>query len=224
MKISASTSLMDCQFERALPNLMIVDKESEGFTNEAQNYNSVGHNILKRQNIVEVVPAYLIMDKRHRMRYPLGLMPGRAQQVALDAGLVIRADALQQLAEKLGISAKGLKKSVDRFKSFRATGVDSDFGTKRGILTDQFGRVWREEGEVMEGFYATGNCSASVMGRTYAEVVFDSVTVRKLITARGEEIGKATRGIEARIALQHHVSFSVPVNPLSPAVTTPPIP
>jgi len=43
-----------------------------------------------------------------------------------------------------------------------------ELGTKGGIRTDERARVLTEEGEVIEGFYAVGNCSSPVMGRTYA--------------------------------------------------------
>ena len=42
-----------------------------------------------------------------------------------------------------------------------------DLGTKGGLLTDEHARVLREDGSVIEGLYAAGNTSASVMGRTY---------------------------------------------------------
>jgi 3-oxosteroid 1-dehydrogenase len=43
-----------------------------------------------------------------------------------------------------------------------------DLGTKGGLVTDTSARVLREDGSVIERLYATGNCSASVMGTTYA--------------------------------------------------------
>ncbi len=42
-----------------------------------------------------------------------------------------------------------------------------DLGTKGGLKTDADARVLRESGEPIPGLYAIGNCSASVMGRTY---------------------------------------------------------
>ncbi|TWU71614.1 hypothetical protein ED733_000683 [Metarhizium rileyi] len=42
-----------------------------------------------------------------------------------------------------------------------------DLGTKGGLVTDEHARVLKEDGSVIEGLYATGNTSASVMGRTY---------------------------------------------------------
>jgi succinate dehydrogenase/fumarate reductase flavoprotein subunit len=43
-----------------------------------------------------------------------------------------------------------------------------DLGTKGGLVTDEHARVLREDGSVIEGLYATGNTSASVMGNSYA--------------------------------------------------------
>lgn len=45
--------------------------------------------------------------------------------------------------------------------------VTGDLGTKGGLLTDAHARVLRDDGTVIAGLYATGNNSASVMGRTY---------------------------------------------------------
>jgi len=42
-----------------------------------------------------------------------------------------------------------------------------DLGTKGGLVTDERSRVLREDGSWIEGLYATGNNSASVMGHTY---------------------------------------------------------
>ena len=42
-----------------------------------------------------------------------------------------------------------------------------DVGTQGGIVTDELARALRPDGSVIPGLYATGNCTASVMGRTY---------------------------------------------------------
>lgn len=43
-----------------------------------------------------------------------------------------------------------------------------DLGTKGGLRTDARGRVLRGSGEAIPGLYAVGNCSAALMGPTYA--------------------------------------------------------
>ncbi|HEX7853892.1 MAG TPA: FAD-dependent oxidoreductase [Sphingobium sp.] len=45
--------------------------------------------------------------------------------------------------------------------------VPGDVGTYGGVLTDENARVLREDGSVIEGLYATGISTASVMGRAY---------------------------------------------------------
>ena len=42
-----------------------------------------------------------------------------------------------------------------------------DVGTYGGLVTDEFGRVERENGEVIPGLYATGNVTAGVTGSVY---------------------------------------------------------
>ncbi|ROR96346.1 3-oxosteroid 1-dehydrogenase [Salana multivorans] len=51
------------------------------------------------------------------------------------------------------------------FTAYRV--VLGDLGTKGGVVTDADARALREDGGVIDGLYAAGNTSASVMGRTY---------------------------------------------------------
>ncbi len=46
--------------------------------------------------------------------------------------------------------------------------VPGDVGTYGGVVTDEKARVLRDDGSVIEGLYATGVSTASVMGRAYA--------------------------------------------------------
>ena len=70
-----------------------------------------------------------------------------------------------------------------------------DIGTNGGLLTDEFARVLRADGQPIAGLYATGNCTASVMGRTYpgpgitiaAAMVFGYVAANHAV---GRGVGK----------------------------------
>lgn len=46
--------------------------------------------------------------------------------------------------------------------------VPGDLGTKGGLVTDEQARVLKEDGSAIDGLYAVGNTSASVMGNEYA--------------------------------------------------------
>jgi 3-oxosteroid 1-dehydrogenase len=51
---------------------------------------------------------------------------------------------------------------------FYAIRIDAgDIGTKGGLLTDEFARVLRQDGQPIPGLYAIGNTSAAVMGPSY---------------------------------------------------------
>jgi 3-oxosteroid 1-dehydrogenase len=56
---------------------------------------------------------------------------------------------------------------VDQAPFYAVKVFPGDLGTKGGILTDEHARALREDGTVIEGLYAAGNASASVMGHTY---------------------------------------------------------
>ncbi|GAA3158860.1 FAD-binding protein [Planomonospora alba] len=57
---------------------------------------------------------------------------------------------------------------IDRAPYYAVRVEAGDLGTKGGLVCDEHSRVLREDGSVIEGLYATGNVSASVMGHEYA--------------------------------------------------------
>jgi 3-oxosteroid 1-dehydrogenase len=84
--------------------------------------------------------------------------------------------------------------------------VPGDLGTKGGLLTDEDARVLRADGSVIEGLYACGNVSSSVMGTKYA--------------GPGATLGPAmTFGYLAAL----HIA-GVPRAPAGPADATAPVP
>jgi len=58
--------------------------------------------------------------------------------------------------------------TIDQAPFYAITMVPGDLGTKGGLVTDASARVLRADGSVIEGLYAAGNVSSTVMGHTYA--------------------------------------------------------
>ncbi len=56
---------------------------------------------------------------------------------------------------------------IERPPFFAVRVWPGDLGTKGGLLTDEYARVLSQDGSPIQGLYAAGNTSASVMGRTY---------------------------------------------------------
>lgn len=125
-----------CLWERSLPGSIIVDSDGKRFVNESTSYVDVGHAQLERGT----VPAWLVLDGRHRKRYLfMTMMPGRTPQSVIDSGFLIRADSLQELATKTGIDEVGLLATVERFNRFAVTGVDEDFGRGTTVYDNYYG-------------------------------------------------------------------------------------
>ena len=56
---------------------------------------------------------------------------------------------------------------IERAPFYAVPVVPGDVGTYGGVVTDEHARVLREDGSVIDGLYATGVSTASVMGRKY---------------------------------------------------------
>lgn len=198
-------------YERSLPHGIIVASDGTRFMNESEPYVDAGHHQYEkhREDGVTAIPAWHVIDSHHRSWYPYGTaLPGMGTKKMVESGFMIEAETLEELAEKTGIDAAGLRETIERFNRFAQVGVDEDFGrgsnaydrfysdprvtpnpnlgaidkapfyavkvypgdlgTNAGIVTDEFARALREDGSVIEGLYAAGNATASVMGYSYA--------------------------------------------------------
>ena len=110
----------------------------------------------------------------------------------LELGYLQKADTLKELAEKLNIPADEFVKTVERYNELCAKGVDEDYGksahrmtpvdtapfygirtcawhltTLDGCRINTDMQVLREDGTVIEGLYATGDCSGGFFANTY---------------------------------------------------------
>ena len=56
---------------------------------------------------------------------------------------------------------------LDRPPFYAVALYPGDVGTSGGLLSDEYARVLDTDRRPIPGLYATGNCTASVMGRTY---------------------------------------------------------
>ena len=123
---------------RSLPHSVIVNRKGRRFVNEAQNYNDLMKaffafepNAYERPNL----PAWLIFDHAYLEKYALmTVMPGQPAPEWL-----LRADSLDELAGKIGVDARGLGQTVDRFNGFAVEGVDPDFGRGESLYDRFYG-------------------------------------------------------------------------------------
>jgi 3-oxosteroid 1-dehydrogenase len=114
--------------ERSLPGLVIVNKEGRRFANEALPYLESGHAMYDADSI----PSWVIFDAAFRKKYPFGpLGPGWATPDKFLPGkvkkILIKADTLDEIAERAGLDTAGLEDTIERNNQFAESGVDTDF-------------------------------------------------------------------------------------------------
>ena len=110
----------------------------------------------------------------------------------LATGHLVQADTLKELAEKLNIPADHLEATVKRYNELCDKGVDEDYGkashrmtrvdtapyygvrtcawhltTLDGCRINTDMQVIREDGTVIEGLYATGDCTGGFFANNY---------------------------------------------------------
>lgn len=66
-----------------------------------------------------------------------------------------------------GYKANPALGAIDKAPFYAVQVYPGDVGTYGGVVTDSSARVLREDGSPIEGLYATGTTTASVMGRSY---------------------------------------------------------
>lgn len=121
--------------ERTLPGGIMVNDRGRRFMNESLPYVEAVHKMYggdygRGDGPGENLPCWMIIDQRYRNRYvfagvpPRRPLPGRWYQ----AGVVVKAASISELADKIGVSGEALAASVERFNGFVRDGKDSDFG------------------------------------------------------------------------------------------------
>jgi 3-oxosteroid 1-dehydrogenase len=191
---------------RQRPGAIYVDGTGRRFCNESNSYVEVG----KAMYANRAVPCWQVFDQGYVGRYITGanlFAKRRVPEMLIEKGVIKRGMTIADLAHEIGVPADELTKTVERFNTFAAQGLDPDFGrgqsayndclgdpgfkpnaalgpldrgpyfatrifpgdvgTCGGVLTNEYAQVIDEHDQVIEGLYATGNITATVMGRTY---------------------------------------------------------
>ena len=115
-------------WERTAPLGIVVDQTGRRWGNEGTPYNTYGHQMLAAQSAgVPCIPSWFIFDHAALQDYGFaGIRPGGDPGDWVDAGVLVRADSLQELAAALGTPE--LPAQVARWNVSVKTGVDEDFG------------------------------------------------------------------------------------------------
>lgn len=147
---------------------ILVNKDGHRFANEHTGYSELSPEVLSQPT----GHVFMIFDQANADE------TSRFEEFD-DAGIIIKGDSLEDLADKLDIDVDNFKASVDDFKNGIETGEDSlnrtlfpeNFDgpsyyaiditadlrhTQGGLVTDVVGHVLKSDGELIKGLYAAG--------------------------------------------------------------------
>ena len=160
-----------------------------------------------------------------------GTMPGWEPTMPLEAimgmfqgyqegGLIVSANTIGELAQKIGADPATLQATVSRYNELCEKGVDEDFykessrmlalttppfyaarlggmllSTGSGLTVDGHMRVLDKQGEVIEGLFATGNDCGGTYARTYPSRVAGMTMGRNITFSR--HIARFLMGVQA---------------------------
>jgi len=123
--------------DRAKPGMLTVNQAGERFVNESTSYHLFGLAMQESNShdntTGHAIPAYLVCDAQALFKYGIGMVrPGAKAGDSSTAGFVADGyltvgNTLPELADKLGINAVGLQRSVQQIANYADTGVDPDF-------------------------------------------------------------------------------------------------
>jgi len=121
--------------EKSLPGTITVNRAGKRFANESENYILFQKDLFKTHTEESPNdPAWMIFDRIHREENIVGPLitykkrPDHALPPRyLTPEFLTMADTIEELAEKTGIDAKGLARTIHDFNGYAETGKDPDF-------------------------------------------------------------------------------------------------
>jgi succinate dehydrogenase/fumarate reductase flavoprotein subunit len=104
---------------------LMVDAAGRRFANESLPYDRMGR--VMAEHPEARIPAHLLFDDREGGRVPAFAIPEARTEEYLETGRWVRADTLEELAERAGLPPEQVVATVEAFNEAAAAGVDEEF-------------------------------------------------------------------------------------------------
>jgi succinate dehydrogenase/fumarate reductase flavoprotein subunit len=116
--------------DRYKPGVIAVTRHGERFVNEANSYHDFGQALREACNNESEVTAYLVCDHRAIRRYGLGFVKPFPVPLFqhLRSGYLLRGRTVTELANRAGIAAAALGRTIANFNVGARQGNDPEYG------------------------------------------------------------------------------------------------
>ena len=127
--------------DRGKPGSIVVNASGRRFTNEAISYHRFGEALLQSNSESGNLPAWIVCDSTFIWKYGLGaIIPfTRDLRPYQEAGYLMMAETLPELARVLRIDDEMFSATVARFNEDATLGRDSEFGRGEDVYSRYLG-------------------------------------------------------------------------------------
>lgn len=116
--------------DRQMPGSIAVGCDGRRFVNEAESYHRFASAMVEADEDGSHVPVHLICDSVFLRKYGMGMarVDTKAYGKLIQAGYLIQAESIDDLAAKIGVPQDNLAETVSAANRFAESGVDKEFG------------------------------------------------------------------------------------------------
>jgi len=127
---TGQTGVFPHLLDRYKPGIIGVTQNGQRFCNEADSYHDVGAAMIAACKDEADTAMWLICDQLALSKYGLGFVKPAPMPIGrfLKNGYLLKGRTLAQLADKAGIVAAALQKTVDEYNVGARHGIDAQFG------------------------------------------------------------------------------------------------
>lgn len=186
-----------------------VNLDGNRFMNESSAFDSLGHALQYQPGHTAIqvfdsswkedAETFNVYGAHRYFPYDNGIAPlftidlvEESMAPQIESGLIVTADTIEELAEKIGVPADNLVATVERYNELCAAGKDEDYGkpayrmtpvdtppyyaarfaqqgshTMDGLIINEDMQVLDENMQVIPGLYSAGDNSGAYLGITY---------------------------------------------------------
>lgn len=129
-RANGETGVFPHLIDRYKPGVIAVTRQGVRFVNEADSYHDFGQAMQRACDEQPEVAAFLICDHRTLRRYGMGFVKPFPLPVFphLRSGYLLRGRTIEELAERAGIDAAALGRTVETYNGPARDGQDPEFG------------------------------------------------------------------------------------------------